>query len=87
MNMGDMVVKSGDWKLGQKLYANAKLSKTYSEWSYRDALEARIREAEVNVVAFNDEKMIGDSKKMMRSTSFACAACHQSEQTGSGNRP
>lgn len=77
MNMGDMVTKSGDWKLAQKLYANAKLSKTYNEWAYRDALEARIRDAEANVVAFNDEKATGDGKKIMRSTSFSCMACHQ----------
>jgi hypothetical protein len=77
MNMGDMVAKSGDWKLAQKLYANAKLSKTYNEWPYRDALEARIRDAEANVVAFNDEKATGDGKKIMRSTSFSCMACHQ----------
>jgi hypothetical protein len=77
MNMGDMIAKSGDWKLAQKLYANARLSKTYNEWPYRDALEARIRDAEANVVAFNDEKATGDGKKIMRSTSFSCVACHQ----------
>jgi hypothetical protein len=77
MNMGDMVAKSGDWKLAQKLYANARLSKTYNEWAYRDVLEARIRDAETNVVAFNDEKASGDGKKIMRSTSFSCMGCHQ----------
>jgi hypothetical protein len=77
MNMGDMIAKSGDWKLAQKLDANAKLSKTYNEWNYRDALEARILDAEANVVAFNDEKATGDARKIMISTSFECVACHQ----------
>ena len=77
MNMGDMVAKSGDWQLAQKVYANARLSSTYSQWSYRDALEARIRDAEANAVAFNDEKSVGDDRKIMLDTSFACMACHQ----------
>ena len=30
LNMGDMLVKSGDWQTGQKIYANAKLSRDYA---------------------------------------------------------
>jgi hypothetical protein len=77
LDMGDLVVKSGDWKLGQKIYADAKLSKTYPQWPFRDALETRIRDAADNVAAFNDRKASGDDKRIMNSTSFACMACHQ----------
>jgi hypothetical protein len=30
--MGDMPVKSGDWRTAQKVYANAKLSPDYTTW-------------------------------------------------------
>ena len=38
MNIGDMLVKSGDWQTAIKIYNNAKLSKTYSAWPYRKML-------------------------------------------------
>src|SRR5262245_27814139 len=39
LNMGDMLVKSGDWRTAQKIYANAKLSRDYDRWKYRNVLE------------------------------------------------
>jgi hypothetical protein len=81
LNMGDMLVKAGDWQTARKIYANARLSRTYSEWPYREVLEDRIREAPENVAAFNapeapDAHGRGD-KQIMVSTAFACMACHR----------
>jgi len=38
--------KSGDWQTGQKIYANAKLSRDYATWKFAAVLEARIAEAQ-----------------------------------------
>lgn len=77
MNMGDMLVKSGDWKTGVKIYNNAKLSKTYSSWPYRDMLEKRIANAEENVKYFNETKQMLRDKSIMFNSGYGCAACHQ----------
>lgn len=73
LNMGDMVVKSGDWRAGQKVYQLAKGVDAYPTWPYREILEARIREAEQNVGVFRRE-----NAPMMFSSKFSCSACHQS---------
>jgi hypothetical protein len=44
--------------------------------AYRDALEARIRDAADNVAAFNDGKAASDDRRIMNSTSSARMACH-----------
>lgn len=75
MNMGDMLVRAGDWQMAQKIYANAKLSRTYGQWKYRTVLEERIAQARANVVAFNDDGPGG--KPMMINSTFTCMACHQ----------
>lgn len=54
LNMGDMLVKSGDWRTGQKIYANAKLSHDYADWKFRRVLEDRIRQAESDVALFRE---------------------------------
>lgn len=77
LNMGDMLVKSGDWKTAQKVYANAKRSSAYAEWKYRDVLEARIRNASDNVANFRMTDAKDDAKRIMNATSFSCTACHQ----------
>jgi translation initiation factor 2 beta subunit (eIF-2beta)/eIF-5 len=78
LNMGDMLVKSGDWQTGQKIYATAKLSPDYGNWKYRGVLEERIREAESNVRVFNAQESPTDKKigRMMANSEFACMACH-----------
>jgi hypothetical protein len=76
LNMGDMQVKAGDWQLGQKLYANAKLSPTYAQWNYRQVLEDRIRDAQQNITAFNAPLRSPKGNPMMNSSAFACMACH-----------
>ena len=53
LNMGDMLVKSGDWQTARKIYANAKLAHEYPTWPHRDVLEERMQSAEANVAAFN----------------------------------
>jgi uncharacterized protein YceK len=79
LNMGDMLVKAGDWQTARKIYADAKLSPTYSQWQYRDVLEARIHDAPDNVAAFSapvDATYHGD-KQIMVATAFSCMACHR----------
>ncbi len=77
MSFGDALVKSGKWKTAILMYNNAKLSKTYNEWKYKDYLENRIINAEDNVKNFNDPSQRDDNKVIMFNTSFACMSCHQ----------
>lgn len=78
LNMGDMLVKSGDWQTAQKIYANARLSSTYNDWLYKDFLEQRIVEAEQNVARLNEAP--GPTGRpehpVMFQTEFACMSCH-----------
>jgi hypothetical protein len=75
LNMGDMLVKAGEWQTAQKIYANAKLLKSYSAWKYQDVLQERIGNAEANVSAFNAAE--GEGTPMMINSDFACMACHR----------
>ena len=83
LNMGDMLVKAGDWQTAQKVYANARLSPTYGAWKYSPTLEARIAQAQGNVAAFNapERSVAADPAKVdaviMNRSRFACMACHQ----------
>lgn len=80
LNMGDMLVKQGDWQTAIKLYNNAKLAKNYQQWKYRDVLEERIAHAKENVVAFNQPFEISKPIKnptMMFNSSYSCMACHR----------
>jgi hypothetical protein len=76
LNMGDMLVKSGDWQTAQKIYANAKLSRDYRTWKFADVLEARIADAQDNVIAFNSAPG-ATAGPIMINSHFACTACHQ----------
>jgi hypothetical protein len=76
LNMGDMLVKAGDWRTAQKIYANAKLLKSYAAWEYREALQARIDHAEENVASFNAPEG-ARATPMMINSDFACMACHR----------
>jgi hypothetical protein len=79
LNMGDMLVKAGEWQTAQKIYADAKLSATYPQWKYRDVLEERIAAAKENVSVFNAPAAgAGKSRqRLMIASPFACMACHQ----------
>lgn len=76
LNMGDMLVKSGDWQTAQRIYANARLLRSYPIWKYQSVLEDRINQAQANVAGLNASD--GASKaRMMINSEFACMACHQ----------
>jgi hypothetical protein len=79
LNMGDMLVKSGDWQTARKIYANARHSPTYAQWKFRDVLEERIGDAEANVDVFSTARDDADKTRprMMIASPFACMACHQ----------
>jgi hypothetical protein len=81
LNMGDMLVASGDWRTAQVIYANARLSPTYGEWKYRDVLEQRIANAQSNVAAFraplNGATPDRTKPRLMIGEDFACMACHR----------
>ena len=79
LNMGDMLVKAGDWQTAQKVYANARLSPTYGDWKFKPQLEARIAKAADNVAVFRRAergKTAGEAV-MMNQSVFSCMACHQ----------
>lgn len=76
LNMGDMLVKAGDWQTARKIYGNAKGVPDYASWPYAPVLEARIEQAEENVAAFNRKEGAPDRPIMIESE-FACMACHQ----------
>jgi hypothetical protein len=79
MNMGDMLVKAGDWQTARRVYENVKLSPTYMQWPFRKVLELRIRDAADNVRAFNTttEANAPADQQVMINSAFACMACHQ----------
>jgi hypothetical protein len=56
MNFGDMLVKNGEWQKGIKMYESAKLAPSFAEWKFKDELESRIKEAELNVPLFQTKK-------------------------------
>ena len=74
LNMGDMVVKSGDWRTGQKVYRLAEAADGYIRWHYKSLLQDRMRDAEQNVAEFRKP-----ASAMMFRSSFACSACHQQD--------
>lgn len=76
MNMGDMLVKAGDWQTGIKIYQNAKLAKNYSSWPYRQMLEKRILNAKANVANFQKDHSDPD-KVILFNSGYGCVACHQ----------
>jgi hypothetical protein len=79
LNMGDMLVKSGDWQTAQKIYANAKLSPDYPNWKFRAVLEDHIRRASANFSLFNapDDPRQPGTNRIMVNSPYACMACHQ----------
>jgi hypothetical protein len=82
MNMGDMLVKSGDWKQGIEIYKVAKLSPNYKDWPYASELEKRIAHAESNVEAFNKpinraNAAFHNQTVMMVASKMDCMGCHQ----------
>jgi hypothetical protein len=80
LNMGDMLVKNGDWMTAIKIYNNAKLARNYEQWPYRNVLEERIANARENVQAFNKVTPLSQpvpDPTIMLNSRFSCMACHQ----------
>ena len=79
MNLGDMLVKSGDAEGARKIYAIAKLSSTYGQWPFRQVLEEHMRDAAENVALFSAAATAGggDRPRMMFDSGINCVACHQ----------
>lgn len=80
LNMGDMLVKSGDWETAAKIYENAKLIKGYESWPFKEVLEERTRNAEANVEHFRKEypgTQVIKNRTIMINSEFSCMACHQ----------
>jgi hypothetical protein len=76
VNMGDMLVKAGDWQTAQKIYTNAKLSKEYASWKYQTVLDDRIKRAQSNVAVFNAPNETAKVRIMINSE-FSCTVCHE----------
>jgi tetratricopeptide (TPR) repeat protein len=76
LNMGDMLVKSGDWQTALKIYENAKRTKEYPSWKYQAVLDDRIKQAQGNVALFNAPNETPNARIMINSE-FSCMACHQ----------
>lgn len=77
LNMGDMLVKQGDVAAARRVYAQARHSRTYDAWAYKDVLEDRIRGAEVNVNVFRNPVLGEKLRTPMVTSAFACGGCHQ----------
>jgi len=88
LNMGDMLVKKGDWQTAVKIYNNAKLAKNYSAWPYAYLLEDRIKNAKINVKNFSHDPTVYASDKpitqkiqpekvVLFNSGYGCVACHQ----------
>jgi hypothetical protein len=79
LNMGDMLVKSGNWEVGRRVYRLAQALPSYQSWPYTQVLERRIQRAQANVAAFRSEGTLRQhgNEAIMLQSPFACSACHQ----------
>lgn len=81
LNMGDMLVKKGDWKKAVQIYKLAKQVPQYESWPFKSILEKRIKSAEDNVEKFR--RPIENSKSyhvddvMLINSSISCVSCHK----------
>jgi hypothetical protein len=76
LSMGDMLVKAGEWQTARAVYANARLAPDYASWAFAPILQARIDDAEANVVLFAGTMpaKAGPGPTMMSRSAFACVA-------------
>jgi hypothetical protein len=77
LNMGDMLVKQGEPTTAQRVYANARLARSYQEWPFKPVLEARIEHAAENVAVFRNPPPGEKTRTIMISSTFSCMGCHQ----------
>lgn len=80
LNMGDMLVKSGDWKKAIQVYNLAKQIPQYESWDYKKILEKRIENAESNVTKFRQpleyRKKYSIDDVMLINSSISCLSCN-----------
>ncbi len=82
LNMGDMLVKAGQWQTAIKIYRNATLASNYSSWPYRTLLEDRIANAQSNVKFFQNVKLATNpNQRILFNSGYGCAACHQNSKS------
>ena len=82
LNMGDLLVKSGDWQTAVKIYENAKRAPEYPSWPYRAVLDERIATAQSNVEFFRKTHPLSEpitERTLMFNSPFSCMACHQTK--------
>ena len=78
MNFGDMLVKNGYVAAARAMYANARLSTDYADWTYRNVLEQRIIDAGANVALFRESAQSQAGKvQIMVQSEISCMACHR----------
>jgi tetratricopeptide (TPR) repeat protein len=80
LNMGDMLVKSGDWQTAIKIYNNAKLADNYSTWPYGQLLENRILHAKENIENFRRDSISTPDKTILFNSGDGCMVCHQQQR-------
>lgn len=77
LNMGDMIVKTGDAVTAQKIYGLVKASPNYKSWPFKEVLEKRIQNAERNTRIFNDNTQQGVDNVIIGNSGYNCSSCHQ----------
>ena len=81
LNMGDMLVKKGDWEKAIEIYLLAKEVPQYDNWEFKEVLERRISNASVNVNKFREEFDRSEKKSIddviLLNTSISCMSCHK----------
>jgi hypothetical protein len=78
LNFGDMLTKAGDKKSARRMYENAKLSRTYATWPYKEVLESRLEHLDENVALFQKQPNdLPKERRMMFDSTFNCSGCHQ----------
>lgn len=80
LNFGDMLVKQGQTKEAKEIYAAAKLSPSFNDWVYKNTIDERIKNAEINEKIFNKKmKLIfpRNERQLFINSAISCVACHQ----------
>ena len=81
MNMGDMLVKKGDWEKAIEIYQLAKDVPQYDTWDFKETLEKRIVNAEKNVNNFRKKLDRAEKNEednvMLINSSISCVSCHK----------
>jgi tetratricopeptide (TPR) repeat protein len=81
LNMGDMLVKSGDWEKAMQIYTLAKQVPQYKNWPFKDVLEKRIESAKENILKFrlpiDNSKTHQVDDVILINSSISCVSCHK----------